>query len=131
MNVSQKVKFHRKSLGLSVTALSEKIGMNPNTLWMIENKEARRPSAEKLSRLAKFFHVTVEYLIDDDMQEIPDTEKDQALLRRIWRLDATKRSYLDKFIDSMEDNYERENSDGCREEPLVVHDLKSRVYSVP
>jgi transcriptional regulator with XRE-family HTH domain len=62
-----------------------------------------RPSAEKISRIAEVFGVTVEFLLDDDKLEITDTDADKVFFRRVSQLDLTKRAQLKKFLDAIDD----------------------------
>lgn len=72
--LGDKIKHLRKSMNLTQEQICKKIGIAQSTLGMIESN--RRPAGRKtLKKLADFFGVTIDYLLDDEGTEL--TYKDQ------------------------------------------------------
>jgi transcriptional regulator with XRE-family HTH domain len=101
--LGEKIRAQRKLLKLTLDQLAEKTGSSKSYVWELENRPVIRPSAEKISRIAEVFGVTVEFLLDNDKQEFSTTEADQVFFRRVTQLDATKRAQLEKFLKAIDD----------------------------
>ena len=63
-----------------------------------------RPSADKISKIAEVFGVTVEYLLDDGKQTPTASDADAVFFRRVGQLDAAKRAQLEKFLKAIDDD---------------------------
>lgn len=102
--LGEKIRTERKKLKLTLDGLAEKTGASKSYIWELENRPVVRPSAEKISKIAQVLGVTVEFLIDDEKQEASESDLDQAFFRRIGRLNATKRSQLEKFLNAIDED---------------------------
>lgn len=71
MELSQKLKHLRKKAGLSQMELAEKLLVSRQA---VSNWEAgtSRPSTENLQYLCKFYHIQMEFLLDDSDDELPE-----------------------------------------------------------
>ena len=67
MTMGQKIKFHRKRLGLTQTELGERLGVEKNAVSKWECGRVESISASKIRTMAQLFGVTFSYLIDDDI----------------------------------------------------------------
>ena len=65
MTLGEKIKRHRSEKGYSLDKLAEITKSSKSYLWELENRDARRPSAEKLTKIAQALGVTTDYLLDD------------------------------------------------------------------
>lgn len=74
MKFSKKVKVLRKRKGLSQEALGELIGVKVRSVAYYES-EGRYPEDEVLSKMAKVFNVTVDFL-KDDTQPVAHTKEE-------------------------------------------------------
>ncbi len=101
--IGEKIRAQRKLMKLTLDQLAEKTESSKSYIWELENRPVVRPSAEKISRIAEVFGVTVEFLLDDDRLEITDTDADKVFFRRVSQLDSTKRAQLKKFLDAIDD----------------------------
>ena len=100
--LSERLKELRKRDGLSQVEFAKQFNISTGTIGNWETG-AREPDATTLMKIAKFFNVTVDYLLNDDEKNAPPqsdeafepelTEKDELDISR--RLDAML-SDLDK-----------------------------------
>lgn len=67
MTMGQKIRFHRKRIGLTQTELGERLGVEKNAVSKWECGRVESISASKIRTMAHLFGVTFSYLIDDDV----------------------------------------------------------------
>ena len=101
--LGEKIRAQRKLMKLTLDQLAEKTESSKSYIWELENRPVVRPSAEKIARIAEVFGVTVEFLLDDEKQELTSTDTDQVFFRRVSQLDSTKRAQLEKFLKAIDD----------------------------
>jgi transcriptional regulator with XRE-family HTH domain len=104
------VKFHekltrlRKEHGWSQTELGERADVHITHLSRLENGKSQ-PSVEMLQKLARVFGVSMDYLMDEEADELtPVSIKDKTLAERIELLDELSdadRQTVINVIDSM------------------------------
>lgn len=86
----KRIKELRTGKGLTLDQLAQETGSAKSYIWELENKNPPRPSAEKLSAIAKALGVTVDYLFGRDKQSVGDAT-DLAFFREYAGLpDETK-----------------------------------------
>ncbi len=73
MQLHEKILFYRKKNGLSQEALAEKIGVSRQAVSKWETGDAL-PEISKLKSLADCFGVTVDFLVDDSLDEMPQSD---------------------------------------------------------
>lgn len=61
MTVLEKIKLLTKQRGISIVRMEEDLGLGKNTAYRWNNKT---PNPETLEKLADYFHVSVDYLLD-------------------------------------------------------------------
>lgn len=101
--LGDKIRAERKRLKLTLEQLAEKTDSSKSYIWELENRPVVRPSAEKISKIADVFGVTVEFLLDDEKQTLTKSDVDEVFFRRVSQLDATKRAQLEKFLKAIDD----------------------------
>lgn len=69
MTMGEKIKFHRKRIGLTQTELGERLGVEKNAVSKWECGRVESISASKIRTMAQLFGVTFSYLIDDDVDQ--------------------------------------------------------------
>ncbi|WP_353462834.1 helix-turn-helix transcriptional regulator [Mammaliicoccus sciuri] len=74
MDLGERLKILRINRGLTQKELSESINVSIQSINKWENKKVL-PDAINLLALAKFYGVSVDYLLDDDMRFIQNYEK--------------------------------------------------------
>jgi transcriptional regulator with XRE-family HTH domain len=104
MKFHEKLVMLRKQRGWSQAELREHVGVHIAHLSRMENGKAQ-PSVEMLQKLARAFGVTMDYLMDEQLEE-PATAsvKDKALAERIDQLeslDELDRQTILHVIDTM------------------------------
>jgi len=99
-----KIRAERKRLKLTLDELAQKTDSSKSYIWELENRPVVRPSADKISKIAEVFGVTVEYLLDDDKHTPTESDADKAFFRRIGQLDPAKRAQLEKFLKAIDDD---------------------------
>lgn len=95
-----KIKELRKKKGLTLEQLAEKIGSGKSYIWEIENKGVKRPSAEKLTLIAKALDVTTEFLVDNSLAEITEDQEKEVFFRKLGGLDKGDRDKIMDMIDA-------------------------------
>jgi transcriptional regulator with XRE-family HTH domain len=88
-----RIKELRTEKGLTLDQLAQTAGTAKSYIWELENKDPPRPSAEKLSAIAKALDVTVDYLFGRDEQTIGDAV-DLAFFREYAGLPPQTKEHL-------------------------------------
>lgn len=78
---------------MTLDQLAEATGSSKSYIWELENKNPPRPSAEKLSAIAKALGVTVDYLFGADDQTKAEAE-DKAFFRDYSEMPEETRKQL-------------------------------------
>lgn len=102
--LGDKIRAERKRLKLTLDELATKTDSSKSYIWELENRPVVRPSADKISKIAEVFGVTVEYLLDDDKQTPTASDADAVFFRRVGQLDAAKRAQLEKFLKAIDED---------------------------
>ena len=79
MTLGEKIKMHRKALGLTQTELGRKLGVQVNAVSKWECGRVEAIPTSKIKTLAEIFNVKPSYLIDDDENEKPTVGEDDGL----------------------------------------------------
>lgn len=91
----EKLKRLRTEKGYSLDELARLSGASKSYLWELENRDERKPSAEKLIDIARVLEVTTEFLIDDKAT-FNDNQVKEVFFRKFNRLDDdTKTKVMD------------------------------------
>lgn len=97
-SLSAKIKRHRQEKGYSLDKLAEITNSSKSYIWELENSDARKPSGEKLTRIAQALDVTTDYLLDDS--EEPDAAVlKEAFFRKFSKLDPDDQVRISQMID--------------------------------
>ncbi len=79
MTLGEKIKMHRKALGLTQTELGQKLGVKVNAVSKWECGRVEAIPTSKIKALAEIFDVKPSYLIDDAQTEKPTVGEDDGL----------------------------------------------------
>lgn len=79
--LGDKIRRLRKEKKLTLDELAKQTDSSKGYIWELENRDTRKPSAEKLMKIADVLDVTTEFLLDEKRSE-PDTDEMQAALYR-------------------------------------------------
>lgn len=100
--LSEKLKKLRKEKGISLDTLSEETKTSKSYLWELENDRGenknRKPSAEKLDVLAKYYGVSVDYLLNDNPEDA-NNKIAQKIFTRVKELSKEDQKKIDEMID--------------------------------
>ena len=85
-SLREKLKHLRKRKGYSLDELARLSGASKSYLWELENRDDRKPSAEKLVDIARVLDTTTDYLVDDNAA-FDDAQVKEAFFRKFNKLD--------------------------------------------
>ena len=86
--LGDKIRKLRKDKGLTLEQLAQKTESSKGYIWELENRDTRKPSAEKLMKIAKVLDVTTEFLLDKKKSKHDDDDVlKEALFRNFEKLD--------------------------------------------
>jgi len=92
-SLGEKIRRHRQEKGYSLDKLAELTGSSKSYIWELENRDTRKPSAEKLTRIAQALSVTTDYLLDESAT--PDEKVlQEAFFRKFKKLDPGDQSRM-------------------------------------
>lgn len=105
MTIGDKIRLHRKALGLTQTELGEKLGVKTNAVSKWECGRVDDIPTSKIKAMAKLFDVQPSYLIDEK-QPAPTNEgelnaEDKRLLTMIHNLSPEDRERIVAIIESL------------------------------
>jgi len=93
-----KIKRHRQEKGYSLDKLAELTESSKSYIWELENRDTRKPSGEKLTRIARALEVTTDYLLDES-EEPSDQVLKEAFFRKFSKLDPDDQAKINQMID--------------------------------
>lgn len=98
MTLGNKIRMHRKALGLTQTELGEKLGVKVNAVSKWECGRVEDIPTSKIKALANLFGVQPSYLIDDEVEQptVSDglTDKDIRLVEWFRSLPEEKQKAI-------------------------------------
>lgn len=97
-SLGAKIKRHRQERGYSLDKLAELTDSSKSYIWELENRDARKPSGEKLTRIAQALEVTTDYLLDES-EEPGDAVLKEAFFRKFSKLDPDDQQKINQMID--------------------------------
>ena len=105
MTIGDKIRLHRKALGLTQTELGEKLGGKTNAVSKWEGGRVDDIPTSKIKAMAKLFDVQPSYLIDEK-QPAPTNEdelnaEDKKLLMMIHNLTPENRERIVAIIEAL------------------------------
>lgn len=105
MTIGDKIRLHRKALGLTQTELGEKLGVKTNAVSKWECGRVDDIPTSKIKAMAKLFDVQPSYLIDEK-QPAPTngdglSEEDKRLLTMIHNLTPENRERIVEIIKAL------------------------------
>lgn len=97
-SLGEKIKRHRQEKGYSLDKMAELTNTSKSYLWEIENRDTRKPSGEKLARIAHVLSVTTDYLLDEAAE--PGNEVlQEAFFRKFSKLDEEDKKKIEQMVD--------------------------------
>lgn len=102
--LGKKIRAERKRLNLTLEKLGELTESSKSYIWELENRPVVRPSADKITKIAEVFGVTVEFLLDDKKDIPTQSDTDKVFFRRFEQLDPEKKAKLRAILDVIDDD---------------------------
>ncbi len=96
--MKEKLKKHRTEKGFSLDKLAELTDSSKSYLWELENRDARKPSAEKLTKIAQALGVTTDYLFDNNATA-DDAVLKEAFFRKFNQLGEDEKKKVYEIVD--------------------------------
>ncbi|MBW7860881.1 MAG: helix-turn-helix transcriptional regulator [Rhodocyclaceae bacterium] len=93
-----KIKRHRQEKGYSLDKLAELTDSSKSYIWELENRDTRKPSGEKLTRIARALGVTTDYLLDESEEPSNEVLK-EAFFRKFSELEPEDQEKIKQMID--------------------------------
>jgi transcriptional regulator with XRE-family HTH domain len=97
-SLGAKIKRHRQEKGFSLDKLAEITDSSKSYIWELENRDTRKPSGEKLTRIAQALEVTTDYLLNDSEEPGEEVLK-EAFFRKFSKLDPDDQVKINQMID--------------------------------
>lgn len=105
MTIGDKIRLHRKALGLTQTELGEKLGVKTNAVSKWECGRVDDIPTSKIKAMAKLFDVQPSYLIDEKQPAPKDEDElnaeDKRLLTMIHNLSPENRERIVAIIEAL------------------------------
>lgn len=98
--LGEKIRGLRRKERLSLDALAAAAGMSKSYLWELENRESPKPSAEKLTALAKHLNAPVSYLLDDEVADQEERHEEEVFFRNYRDLRPDDKERLRKIAEA-------------------------------
>jgi transcriptional regulator with XRE-family HTH domain len=98
-SLREKLKELRPKKGYSLDELARLSGASKSYLWELENREERKPSAEKLVDIARVLDTTTDYLVDENAA-FDDKQVKEAFFRKFNKLDDDTKGRVMDMIDT-------------------------------
>jgi transcriptional regulator with XRE-family HTH domain len=92
--LGDKIRLLRKEKKLTLEALAQSAGLSKSYLWELENRESQKPSAEKLSSLAKVLGVDVDFFLESDTLTPDEKHIDNAFFREYKNLNSQEKEQI-------------------------------------
>lgn len=96
--LGDKIRRLRKEKKLTLDELAKETDSSKSYIWELENRDTRKPSAEKLMKIADVLDVTTEFLLDENRSEPNTNEMQAALYRNFEKLDQGDKERFMKMI---------------------------------
>ena len=101
--LGEKIRAQRQQKKLSLEQLAELTESSKSYLWELENKDAPRPSAEKVAKIAAVLEVTTEFLLSESTATPDEAVIDEAFFRKYKRLPEADKRKIRRILDVWEE----------------------------
>ena len=102
LTLGEKLRDLRKKMGISLDEVADKTGTSKSYLWELERNPERKPSADKLSVLADFYHVSISFLLEEEEKQ-PDLIQEQ-IFTRIKKMTPDDKEKVNKILETFFDD---------------------------
>ena len=102
--LGSKIKELRGKKGYTLEKLAELTASSKSYIWELENKPQPKPSADKISKIAKTLEVTIEYLIGNEKNISVEDATDAVFYRKYQKMDDKTKEKIRSFMDLWDDD---------------------------
>lgn len=94
-----RLRQYRQARGLTLQQVADAVGCTKAYIWELEKREGPRPTAERLSAIAKTLGVTLSDLLGESTTDIPKATPDDVVFFRSYVAlsDEEKERYQQAF----------------------------------
>lgn len=104
MNLGTKIKALRTEKSLTLEQLADMTDSSKGYIWELENKDSRKPSGEKLMKIARALETTTEYLLDESGDQNEHDAADQAFFRKYQKMPPKTKEKIRKSLELLWDD---------------------------
>lgn len=97
--LGDKIRDLRKAKQLTLEQLAELTESSKGYIWELENRDTRKPSAEKLMKISEALGVTSDFLLNDKMDAPDDTVLKSAFFRKFEKLQPDDQQRVMKIVE--------------------------------
>ena len=92
-----RLRRYREAKGLTLQQVADKVGCTKAYIWELEMKDGQRPSAERIQAIAKVLGVTMEDVMGEPVDQVPQASpEDVAFFREYAGMtEEEKKNYQD------------------------------------
>ncbi len=103
----------REAKKLTLQQVADAVGCTKPYIWELEMKAGQRPSAERIHLLAKVLGVTMEDLMNDTNEQVPEASlEDVAFFRQYASMTEVEKNRVQDMMKLMFPDSEQEESKG-------------------
>ena len=77
-----RLRRYREAKKLTLQQVADEVGCTKAYIWELEMKDGQRPSAERVRALAKELGVTMEDIMGEPLQDVPDASPEDVAFFR-------------------------------------------------
>ena len=77
-----RLRRYREAKGLTLQQVADNVGCTKAYIWELEMKDGQRPSAERIQAIAKVLGVTMEDIMGEPLQDVPDASPEDVAFFR-------------------------------------------------
>lgn len=108
MDIGKKIKSLRKKKGLTLQELSQRSGVSPGYISMLERGFKKSPTIEVLKKLAAGLEVNLSELIGEEIVNFEADEKTKILLRAADELSKLDLESLESLLKAIKELKKKE-----------------------
>ncbi len=98
-SLGEKIRRLRKEKGLTIEQLAEQTDSSKGYIWELENRDTRKPSAEKLVKIAAILNVDIEFLLDNSKHTPDDSVLKNAFFKKFEKLNQEDQKKIMKIVE--------------------------------
>lgn len=88
-------------------ALSKVVGLSKSYICELEHGTSTKPSAQVVSKIASYFGVTIESLVNEACDPMKSEEVDQAFIEKYLSIDETLKARARKILDILIETHKK------------------------